>query len=46
MNYVPNGLMEISLTQAGLQTPTITAKNTGKTIFIGVLAPLVGGTIV
>lgn len=46
MNYTPNGPMEIALTQAGLQTPAITPKNTGNIILVGILALLVGGTIV
>lgn len=46
MNYTPNGPMEIALTQAGLQTPGATTKNTGIIILVGILALLVGGTMV
>jgi flagellar basal body-associated protein FliL len=46
MNYTPNGPMEIALTQAGIQTPGTTTKNTGKILLIGVLALIAGGTVV
>lgn len=46
MNFIPNGPMEIALTQAGLQTPKATPKNTGKLILVGIISMLVGGTIV